>query len=197
MLVLVNGSPIKKFTVKRGLRQGDPISPFLFDIVAEGLKGLVYKPMENGDNDGFNVNGKCFFGILHFMDDTLLVREGNWKHLWAIKLVLRGFELVSGLGTNFHKSKLIGININPNFMEAATMFLSFRMEDKEITFLGIPIGSNPRRISSWSSLLLKMKKRLSSWNGRMVNFGRWITLLKTMLSSILVIITLTLFIKLH
>ncbi|XP_058726223.1 uncharacterized protein LOC131597549 [Vicia villosa] len=49
MSVMVNGSPTKEFKVERGLRQGDPISPFLFVIVAEGLKGLVNKAVENGD----------------------------------------------------------------------------------------------------------------------------------------------------
>ncbi|XP_058775270.1 uncharacterized protein LOC131649527 [Vicia villosa] len=137
------------------------ISPFLFVIVAKGLKGLVNKAIENGDYVGCNVNGKCFIDILQFADNTLLVGEGSSKHLWAIKSVLRDFELVSGLGINFYKSKLIGININPNFLEVATSFLSLR-----------------------SPLLLKFKKRLSSWKGQMLSFGGRITLLKLLLGSL-------------
>ncbi|XP_058747108.1 uncharacterized protein LOC131620105 [Vicia villosa] len=41
MSILVNGSPTDEFKVHRGLRQGDPLSPFLYTIVAEGLAGLV------------------------------------------------------------------------------------------------------------------------------------------------------------
>ncbi|XP_058757341.1 uncharacterized protein LOC131630579 [Vicia villosa] len=90
MSVLVNGSPTKEFLVERGLRQGDPLSPFLFVIVAEGLKAMVNKAVENGDFVGFSVKGKCFIDVLQFADDTLLVGDGSWKNLWAIKAVLKG-----------------------------------------------------------------------------------------------------------
>lgn len=45
MSVLTNGSPTRDFEVKRGLRQGDPLSPFLFVIIVEGLASLVTKAM--------------------------------------------------------------------------------------------------------------------------------------------------------
>lgn len=54
--------------------------------------------------------------------------DGSWNHIWDIKLVLKAFEMISGLSINYHKSKLIGINISDNFLEVATNFLGCRRE---------------------------------------------------------------------
>lgn len=124
MSIMVNGSPTKEFKVKRGLRPGDPISPFLFVMAEEGLKWLVDKEVINADYAGFSINGKCFVDVLQFANDTLMAGDGSWNHLWAIKSVLRRFELISGLGFNFHKSKLIGINISSNVLEMAALCFS-------------------------------------------------------------------------
>ncbi|XP_058765712.1 uncharacterized protein LOC131639232 [Vicia villosa] len=159
---------------------------------AEGLRALVGKTVENGDFVGFNVNGTCEIDILQFADDTLLIGDGGWNHLWAMKAVLKGFEKVSGLKINFHKSKLICININPHVVEVATNFLSCRSEEKEFKFLGIKVGINPRRISSWKPLLDNVRKKLNSWKGRWLSFGGRITLLKSVLSS-MAIFTLSFF----
>lgn len=59
--------------------------------------------------------------------------------------MLRGFDLVSGLGINFHKSTVIEINVNQNFLLVAANFLSCMIESKELSFFGIPIGINPHR----------------------------------------------------
>ncbi|XP_058775751.1 uncharacterized protein LOC131650025 [Vicia villosa] len=144
MSVLVNGSPTKEFEVFRGLRQGDPLSPFLYVIAAEGLSGLVRRSMALGEFASFKIRGDCSVDILQFADDTLLVGEGSWKHVWAIKAILRAFEIVSGLGINFHKSKLIGINNNDSFLEAATAFLSCKIEAR--SDVGSSIGQNEEEI---------------------------------------------------
>ncbi|XP_058783312.1 uncharacterized protein LOC131657988 [Vicia villosa] len=178
MPILVNGSPTKKSNLEIVLRQGDPLLPFLFVLVVEGLSGLVRRSVELGDFFGFNINGKCLVDILRFADDKLLIGEGSWNHVWALKTVLRGFEVVSRLRVNYHKSKLVGINLSPHFLNDAANFLSCKIEDKVFSFLGITIGSNPKRISSWQPLIHKLKTRLSSWQGRMLNFGGRITLLK-------------------
>lgn len=75
--VLVNGSPTKEFTVGRGLRQGDPLSPFLFVIMAEGLMALVKKAVGSGEFNPFKVEDNCKIDILQFTNDTLFIEEGS------------------------------------------------------------------------------------------------------------------------
>ncbi|XP_058732648.1 uncharacterized protein LOC131604205 [Vicia villosa] len=154
----------KEFEVNRGLKQGDPLSHFLFVLVAEGLSGLVKKSIEVGDFQSFKINGNCPVDMLQFADDTLIVGESNWKHVWALRAVLRAFELVSDLGINYHKSKLIGINSNHHFLEAVSQFFSCKLEDSNFYFLGIPIGFNPRKEATWIPLLSKLKNRLEGFS---------------------------------
>jgi hypothetical protein len=56
MSVLVNGSPTDDFKVGKGLRQGDPLSAFLFLIVVEGLSGLMIKPVDSDMCHGYKVS---------------------------------------------------------------------------------------------------------------------------------------------
>ncbi|XP_058726407.1 uncharacterized protein LOC131597748 [Vicia villosa] len=184
MSVLVNGSPTKEFGVFKGLRQGDPLSSFLYVLVAEGLSGLVRKSKEIGEFGSFCIKSSCWVDILQFTDDTLLVGEGTWKHVKAIKGVLRAFEIASGLGINYHKSKLIGINTRSSFLEAATLFLSCKVEESNFYVLGIPIGFDPRKELTWKPLVVKLKKHLGSWKNRFLNLGGRITLLKSILTSL-------------
>lgn len=61
MSILVNESSTKDFKVVRGLRQGDPLSPFLFVLAAEGIYGIVKKSISVGEYQGYSVGeGVCF-----------------------------------------------------------------------------------------------------------------------------------------
>ncbi|XP_058733771.1 uncharacterized protein LOC131605433 [Vicia villosa] len=132
----------------------------------------------------FMVGDNCKVDILQFPDDTLFIGVGIWRQVRALKSVLRGFKMVSGLGVNFHKSKLIRINISEHFLVAASNFLSCRIEKKSLLFLGISIGINPKRISSWNSLLLKIRNRLLNWKEKFISLGERVTLLKSVLSPL-------------
>ncbi|XP_058733961.1 uncharacterized protein LOC131605645 [Vicia villosa] len=159
MSVLVNGSSTKEFEVFRELRQSDPLSPFLYVLEAEGLSGLVRKSVEVGD---LAIKGSCWVENLQFAYDTLLVGEGTWKHVWAIKAVIRAFEIVSGLGINCHKSKLIGINSRGPFLEAAPVLEGYDLESS--------IGENEESVGGCKN--------------RFLNLGGRITLLKSIISSL-------------
>jgi hypothetical protein len=112
MSVLVNESPSEAINIQRGLKQGDPLAPFLFLLVAEWLGGLMKRAVALNRFRGFHVgNGGACVSHLEYADDTLCIGEASVANLWSLKAILRGYELVSGLKVNFWKSVSISRRI--------------------------------------------------------------------------------------
>jgi hypothetical protein len=155
MSILVNGCPTEEINIQRGLKQGDPLAPLLFLIVAEGLGGLMKKAVETNHFCGFCIgdNGLSI-SHLQYADDTLCLGEATIENLWALKAILRGFEMVSGLKVNFWKSNFMGVNVSHEFLTLASVFLNCRVISIPFKYLGLPIGANPRRASTWEPLLV-------------------------------------------
>lgn len=101
-----------------------------------------------------------------------------------MKAVLRCFELVSGLKVNFHKSSLIGINIDESFLSSAAKFLNCRVGGIPFKYLGLPVGANPRKLSTCQPMLDVLLRRLSSWKNRYLSLGGRIVLLNSVLIGI-------------
>jgi hypothetical protein len=127
--VLVNGSPTEEFPFQRGLRQGDPLSPFLFLVVAEGLNVMMSTMVERDQFVGYSVGEQDSMVVLHlqFADDTLLLGEKSWANVWALRAVLMLFEAMSGLKVNFHKNMLVGVNIDDSWLHEAASALRCRV----------------------------------------------------------------------
>ena len=78
--VLVNGSPTNEFLPQRGLREGDPLAPLLFNIVAEGLTGLMREALDKGIYSSFLVGkNNTPANILQYADDTIFWGSYNAK----------------------------------------------------------------------------------------------------------------------
>ncbi|GJT47912.1 zinc finger, CCHC-type containing protein [Tanacetum coccineum] len=77
MSVLVNGSPTEEFKLERGIRQGDPLSPFLFILAAEGLNAIVNEAVEKGIFRGVRVGrNRVVISHLQYADDTIFLVNG-------------------------------------------------------------------------------------------------------------------------
>ncbi|XP_057453105.1 uncharacterized protein LOC130744965 [Lotus japonicus] len=109
--VLVNGSPTEEFSMGRGIRQGDPLAPFLFLVVAEGLSGLLRQATLLGKFSPFEFRSeeKIEVSLLQFADDTVFFGRATMQNVFTVKCILRCFEMVSELKVNFFKSKVAGM----------------------------------------------------------------------------------------
>ncbi|KAH1237797.1 hypothetical protein HKD37_08G022300 [Glycine soja] len=81
--------------------------------------------------------------ILQYADDTVFVGEVAWENVSAVKALLRGFEMASGLKINFTKSQFGIIGGGANWGVEAAHTLNCGQMDHPFLYLGIPIGANP------------------------------------------------------
>ncbi|XP_058775148.1 uncharacterized protein LOC131649404 [Vicia villosa] len=180
----MNGSPYDDFVTAKGLRQGDPFPHFLFSLVAEGLAKMLAKASEVGAYSSFRIGESWAADLLQFADDTVIIGEDSWNNLWCTKTVLRVFDLASGLQVNLAESCSLGVHVEDSFMQATSTFLCCRIGKFPFNFLGIPIGSNHRKLFVWNPVIEKMRNILSSWKSRLLSIGGRITLINYVLNEI-------------
>ena len=103
----VNNDVGHYFRTRKGLRQGCPMSPILFNIVADPLEVLISRAKEAGHVAGIIphlVDGGV--SVLQYDNDTIIFTEHDIEMTKIMKLILSLFEQLSGLKINFHKSEL-------------------------------------------------------------------------------------------
>jgi len=185
MSVLVNGSPTEEICIYRSLKQGDPLALFFFLLVAEGFSGLMRNAVDRDLFEGFTFGDSgLVVSHLQHADDTLCIGKPTVGNLWAIKSLLRGFEMTSGLKINFFKSSLIGVNVANEFMEMTCNFLNCSQGSVPFKYLGLPVGANSRSMSTWEPLVENLSGKLNSWGHKYISFGGRIVLLNAVLNAI-------------
>ena len=90
--ILVNGSAKGWVAASRGLRQGDPLSQFLFTLVVDVLSRMIFRAVESGLTEGFLVGqNKTRVLILQFANDTIFFSKASLEHLQNLTIILLVF----------------------------------------------------------------------------------------------------------
>jgi retron-type reverse transcriptase len=103
----VNGERSSYFKTSRGLRQGDPLSPLLFNLVVDALGVLLDKADSRGHITGV-LDDLIPGGISHiqYANDTVIMIDGSETSIRNLKLILYFFDWLSRLKINYHKSEV-------------------------------------------------------------------------------------------
>eukprot|EP00268_Persea_americana_P028829 TRINITY_DN27957_c0_g1_i1.p1 TRINITY_DN27957_c0_g1~~TRINITY_DN27957_c0_g1_i1.p1 ORF type:complete len:198 (+),score=28.97 TRINITY_DN27957_c0_g1_i1:182-775(+) len=162
--VLVNASPKGFFNSSRGLRQGDPLSPILFVIVAKALNALMNRANQARLISGFSIeNADYEVTHLQFADDTIIFCDASLEQVERLKFILRWFEMLSGLKINYGKCELIGIRLEDNHVNFLANTFGRKVGRFPSKHLGLPLCLGLPKKSLWVPVVERLDKRLSSW----------------------------------
>ena len=184
--VMVNGSPTGFFRSFRGLRQGDPLSPYLFVIGMEALSYMLKCVMEGNfisscrflGRDG----GDIVISHLLYADDTILFCEANSKQL-MLRWTLMWFEAFSGLKINLNKSVIIPLGRVDN-VEVLAAELGCGVGSLPSSYLGLPLGAPHSAVGVWDSIEERFRRRLATWKRQYISKRGRITLIRSTMSSL-------------
>ncbi|KAA3470829.1 reverse transcriptase [Gossypium australe] len=185
--VIINGNRGRNFQPTRGLRQGDPLSPFLFLICSEGLSTLMRSAMRNGLVKGAKA---CRRGpeISHllFTDDCILFGEATEKGAKVVKDILKEYESCSGQCVNFNKSTIFySTNTREESKDLVSTLLGVRSSSSPEKYLGLPSIVGRRKKEAFSNLVDSIAVRIDAWSTRLLSQGGKEIFIKSVLQAIL------------
>ncbi|CAN6345376.1 unnamed protein product [Urochloa humidicola] len=182
LAVLVNGRPGPWFGCKRVVRQGGPLSPYLFLLVVDVLQQMV---KQNGlIRHPATENLPCL--VLQYADDTLIVLKADQQDLHQLRATLDLFSGFSGLKINYDKSMLVTMHVTAADAASLQEVLGCQFGSFPQTYLGLPLSSDKLHLSAFTPLIAKADRYLGEWQASLLNpMGRTV-LVNTVLDSQLI-----------
>lgn len=185
--ILINGAATKSFSPNCGLRQGDPLSPYLFllclNVFSHHLTNLQLTKKISGVKiaklQGPKVNH------LLFADDCVLFFKANMETCNIVNNLLLRFASISGLKVNTNKSQVyFSPNTPPRFRKLMSKILKCPYSDTIGLYLGNTLDGENMKINSFKHLQSALSNKLQGWKGRFLSQAGRVTLIKSTLASI-------------
>ena len=159
--ILLNGTPGIKFACKRGVRQGDPLSPTLFVAGSDLLQSMVNFLFNEGTLIAPLPIPGSDFPIIQYVDDTLLVMQACPNQLVALKGLLHEFAAATGLHVNYNKSCILPINVSEDKMMQLASVFDCSIGSLPFTYLGLPLGTARPMVKDLAPVTDQIERRLN------------------------------------
>ncbi|XP_060969549.1 uncharacterized protein LOC133036814 [Cannabis sativa] len=182
----LNDKVVGNVNPTRGIRQGDPLSPYLFLLCAEGFSSLLHQQERNNAIVGFKVARRAPpISHLLFANDSFLFCKASISSCNTIKEVLHLYERATGQKVNFQKSSLyFSPNVELRDQTLISDFMSIPVRSSFEKYLGLPqhIGRTKKQLFHY--LHNKVWGHLHNWKNKVFSKGGKETLLKFVIQAI-------------
>ena len=171
--VLLNGQSYGHITPRRGIRQGDPLLPFLFILCAEALVHTMNQVEVSGVISGMKIASGCpSVQHLLFADDSFFLCKATLTECGEFLRRLKLYGDSSGQMINFQKSAItFGAGIDPYMKRVLAAFLDIDKEGGDGKYLGLPECFSGSKQKLLAFIGEKMSKRLKGWFAKKLSYG--------------------------
>ena len=179
--VLINGGKSKQFYPSRGLRQGDPLSPYLFILCQEVLSRIIDREHAAGSLSGVQMNhGGPEITNVMFADDLMLFAKATRQNVNALNSCLEKYCQWSGQLVNRSKSGIIFSKlVNLSQRRRLKEILQMKKVPENAKYLGAPLFSSRSRSKDFQYLQEKLENRLTGWRSKSLSWAGRCTLIKS------------------
>ncbi|XP_050222138.1 uncharacterized protein LOC126672232 [Mercurialis annua] len=184
--IMWNGAPLPAFHPSCGLRQGDPLSPYLFVLCIERLAHMINSAVTNGSWRPLRLGrNNPPLSHLFFADDLMLFCEASLDQGRVVNQILQTFCKASGQRVNNEKTKvLFSSNISNNMGNMIANNLGFSKTSDLGKYLGMDLIHGRVLNKHSKGLMDRINSRLASWKTRVLSMAGRSTLIKSVVSSI-------------
>ncbi|XP_062028872.1 uncharacterized protein LOC133744858 [Rosa rugosa] len=168
---LVRGKPRGLVIPSRGLRQGDPLSPYLFLLGVEGFSALLRQKQEMGFLPGIEVfHDAPAVNHLLFADDSMLYAHASLEDCYQIQDVIETYGRASGQLVNFDKSSVVfSKNVSDFMQDEVSSLLGVEVVESHERYLGLPTYVGRKKTATFQFIKDNLAKKLSCWQGKMLS----------------------------
>ncbi|XP_071726836.1 uncharacterized protein [Rutidosis leptorrhynchoides] len=180
----VNGDLHGFFRGKRGLRQGDPMSPYLFTLVMEVLTLMLRRKINRAP--GFRYHLKCDkLQIINlcFADDLFIFSHANVASVMVIRVALDEFKRCSGLAPSLPKSTAFFCNVQASMKNSILAILPFEEGRLPVRYLGVPLVSSRLVYCDCKILVERDKNKVGNWMNKYLSFAGRLQLINSVLTA--------------
>lgn len=181
--VLLNGTPGAKINHARGLRQGDPLSPFLFILAIDTLQRVL----ELATEDGFlsPLRGRqARLWLSLYADDAVIFINPIQGEVRALFTVLQHFGSTTGLCLNMSKCMVAPIRCSSLNLEEILEGFGGQRVGFPMIYLGLPLTLGRLKIVHVQPIIDNTRSRLAGWQGKLLNPAGRRELVRSVLSAI-------------
>ncbi|KAL5770698.1 hypothetical protein ACOSP7_014852 [Xanthoceras sorbifolium] len=183
---LINGEPKGLVKLSRGLRQGCPLSPYLFLLCAEGLTSLLSKAEVAGKLHGIKVARYAPpVSHLFFADDSLIFLRASRREGQVLKEILCAYEAASEQSINFEKSALtFSPNTSAGVVSDVRNMFNVDVVASHDKYLGLPSSVGRNKKGVFGSILDRVWSKLQGWKGKLFSVGGNEVLIKAVVQAV-------------